>query len=98
MDAVKDESLAAAFGARLRELRTAAGLSQSQLGERVRPPIHSQASARYEAGAVLPNLSALYRLAAALGVSPAELLPEAGPPRKKKRSTPPPVDGPPAPP
>ena len=73
---VKDETLALAFGARLRELRVAAGLTQAELGERTDPPMQSQAIARYESGDRAPTFSVLYRLASALRVAPAELLPE----------------------
>src|SRR4051794_21762288 len=73
---VKDETLALAFGARLRELRIAAGLTQAELGERTVPPMQSQAIARYETGDRAPTFGVLYRLASALRVAPAELLPE----------------------
>lgn len=73
------ERLNAAFGERLLAARTAAGLTQAELGARVEPkPLHVQAVARYEAGDRGPSLRAIYRLAAALGISPRDLLPEIG--------------------
>lgn len=80
----KDSALAEAFGALLRKLRTDAGLTLEGLGERMSPPMHAQAVARYEAGERGPTLAILYRLAVALNVSPCDLLPDT--PRRKKRS------------
>jgi transcriptional regulator with XRE-family HTH domain len=81
---VKDEAIAAAFGTRLRQLRAAAGLSQSQLAGRTDPPMQVQAIARYEAGDRAPTLTVLYRLAAALAVEPSDLLPASGKRRRRK--------------
>lgn len=72
----KDDQLAADFAALLRELRTAAGLTQGQLGERIDPPMQLQAIARYESGTRAPTLPLLYRLAKALGCKPCDLLPK----------------------
>lgn len=83
MSTVKDEAVAAAFGALLRQLRTEAGLSQSQLGQRTEPPMQIQAVARYEAGDRAPTLTVVFRLAAALGVDPRDLIPETKKRRKK---------------
>lgn len=58
-----------AFGLRLRALREAAGLSQSQLGERADPPLSYQTIARYERGAVEPTWPTVLAIADALGVS-----------------------------
>lgn len=74
---MRDEKLAAAFGARLRELRIAAGLTQADLAARTDPPMQDKAIARYEAGDRGPTLALVYRLAEALGLGPAELLPPA---------------------
>ncbi len=89
---VKDDALAGAFGARLRELRAAAGLTQAQLADAVKPPMQPAAIARYEAGDRGPTLVVVYRLAAALGLSPRELLPDVFVPAKvpeQKRGRPP---------
>jgi len=59
------------FGARLRHLREAAGLSQSELADLA--GVHRVALARYEADRVEPLFSAVLRIADALGVSVAEL-------------------------
>lgn len=64
------EGYAAALGARVRELRTAAGLTQTQLGA---PMTRSFISA-VEHGRALPSLRALLLISARLAVSPAELL------------------------
>jgi transcriptional regulator with XRE-family HTH domain len=56
------------FGARLRALRVAAGLTQEQLAEQV--DMHYQAIARYERGDREPGWSTVIKLAHALGVTP----------------------------
>jgi transcriptional regulator with XRE-family HTH domain len=56
------------FGARLRQLREAAGLTQEQLGERAGMPY--QSIAKYERGAVEPTWPNVVKLAKALGVEP----------------------------
>jgi transcriptional regulator with XRE-family HTH domain len=61
------------FGDRLRDARQAAGLSQSGLSERSGLP--KPTLSRYENGHVLPSLVTLRRLADALGVAEAALLP-----------------------
>lgn len=55
------------FFARLRELRTMAGVTQRQLAEylNIRQPTY----ARYETGASEPNLETLVRIAKYFGVS-----------------------------
>lgn len=61
-----------ALGARMRELRRAAGLSQAQVAQRThisRPNI-----ARAERGRHALSLESIERLAAALGLTPLELL------------------------
>ncbi len=61
-----------AFGPHLRTLRERAGLSQGDLaGDRY----DRSFIAKLEAGASLPSLEALARLAAALGVSRSTLIP-----------------------
>lgn len=72
----KDDQLAQAFAARLRDLREKADLTLAELAARVVPPMQAQAVARYEGGGRVPTLALLYRLAAALGVKPCDLLPD----------------------
>ncbi len=59
--------LRAAFGERVRKLRTAAGLSQEQLAERA--GLHWTYISGIERGRRNPGLNNLGRLATALGVS-----------------------------
>lgn len=59
------------FGSRLRALRKSAGLKQQQLAER--SGFTASVIARYEAGGSLPRPQAMKKLAAALGVSVADL-------------------------
>jgi transcriptional regulator with XRE-family HTH domain len=66
-------ALAAAVGRRIRRERRRAGVSQGALAARVgcaRPTV-----GRWERGQRLPTLGSLVRIAAALGVAPAALLP-----------------------
>jgi transcriptional regulator with XRE-family HTH domain len=79
-----NDPIAAAFGARLKSLREAAGLTMKQLGEKIAPPLHGTAVARYEAGKRLPSWGAVVRIAVALGVTPDAFLPE--PPKKRGKS------------
>jgi transcriptional regulator with XRE-family HTH domain len=60
------------FGARLRELREHAGLTQAQLAERA--GLHLSAVTRYEHGRREPTLATASLLATALGVPVDELL------------------------
>jgi transcriptional regulator with XRE-family HTH domain len=62
----------AQFGATVRRLRTAAGLTQEQLGERCGMDL--SAVSRLERGHRNPRLDTLVRLARALDVTPADLL------------------------
>jgi transcriptional regulator with XRE-family HTH domain len=62
----------AAFGQRLRELRTARGVSQDQLARKT--GIHSTAVGRFEHGAREPRLRSILRLAEGLGIKPGVLL------------------------
>jgi transcriptional regulator with XRE-family HTH domain len=65
----KDER---SFGQRLREARTQAGLSQSEL--EARSGIPKARLSRYENGHVIPSIQTLERLATALSISQASLL------------------------
>jgi transcriptional regulator with XRE-family HTH domain len=69
MATAKDER---SFGQRLREARTQAGLSQSEL--EVRSGIPKARLSRYENGHVIPSIQTLERLASALSISEASLL------------------------
>jgi DNA-binding XRE family transcriptional regulator len=60
------------LGARVRELRVAAGLTQAELARRT--GIHRPNIARVEAGRHTPSLETLARLAAAIGVPTASVL------------------------
>lgn len=60
------------LGARIRELRLAAGLTQAELARRT--GIHRPNIARVEAGRHTPSLETLARLAAAIGVPTASVL------------------------
>jgi transcriptional regulator with XRE-family HTH domain len=60
------------FGERLREARTQAALSQSEL--EVRSGIPKARLSRYENGHVIPSIQTLERLATALSISQASLL------------------------
>lgn len=62
----------AKLGARLRELRLAAGLTQAELARRT--GIHRPNIARVEAGRHTPSLETLSRLAGAIGVSTTRVL------------------------
>lgn len=64
----------AQLGARLRELRLAAGLTQAELARRT--GIHRPNIARVEAGRHTPSLETLSRLASAIGVSTTTVLTE----------------------
>jgi transcriptional regulator with XRE-family HTH domain len=61
-----------AFGARLRRLRVARGLSQEALAERAE--LHWTYVSGVERGVRNPGLNTIGRLAKALGVTPARLL------------------------
>ena len=64
----------ARLGARLRELRVAAGLTQAELARRT--GIHRPNIARVEAGRHTPSLETLARLASAIGVPTTSVLAE----------------------
>lgn len=81
-----------AFGTRLRQLREAAGLTQTELGERV--GIYYQNIAKYERGAVQPNWPMVISLAAALGVTPDAFLGDADRTAFQADDVPPPEEPP----
>jgi transcriptional regulator with XRE-family HTH domain len=66
------EDLRPLFGARVRALRTARGLSQEQLAERA--DMHWTYVSGVERGVRNPGLNSIGRIARALGVAPDELL------------------------
>lgn len=68
------EASRASFAARLRQLRTDAGLSQKQLEHRSGVP--KSRISRYENGHLLPSMVGLKRLASSLGVADSALLGE----------------------
>ena len=70
-----DPVLAAAFGAAVRAARTRRGIAQEALAHLAR--IERSHAGKIERGEHMPNLSAVLKLARALGMSGAELLAEA---------------------
>lgn len=62
------------FGARLRELRSSRGFTQEQLAEKAQ--VTPSYVGRLERGGAAPGIDLVERLAKALGVKVAELLPE----------------------
>ena len=60
------------FGVRLRELRTSAGLTQSQLAEKIN--LSKANVSKYEAGIVEPNLETLFLICKLFSVSADYLL------------------------
>ena len=78
--------IAAAFGAKLKSAREARGLTMAALGALVAPPMLAPAIARYESGERVPTWTAVVRLAAALGLTPDDFLPEVPPAKKKLRA------------
>lgn len=73
----QENSRHAAFGARIRQLRTARGFSEAQLAQRMEGPgggpPHPGLVGAIERGEANPTLDTLVRLAVALGVEPVEL-------------------------
>lgn len=63
---------ATGFGRRLRELRKARGLTQTDVGERLDMP--QTVIARYEGGHTDPTWAMVLRIAKALGVKPNDFL------------------------
>lgn len=74
------------FGARLRELREAAGLSQADVAARLGKPQSSWSS--WELGTTAPNIEWLERIAVVLGCDIAELFVPAKHVRKPKLGRP----------
>ncbi len=68
---LRDEKLAREVGRRIREHRTAKGLSQYDFDD-----IHQNSVSRYERGEAIPSLPVLLRLAEALKCRVADLVPE----------------------
>jgi transcriptional regulator with XRE-family HTH domain len=68
----RDEKVAKAFGARLRELRLERGLTQEALAEAA--DVHPTFISNVERGYSAPTLYTLLGLARALGVRPGELV------------------------
>lgn len=75
---VKQAAIVHAFAARLRELRRLRGMSQAELAELAR--VTPSYVWKLESGKSAPGLDLMERLAQALGVSLAELLPDVTPP------------------
>lgn len=65
------------FAARLRQLRTAHGLTQAELGRRA--VVTESYVSRLESGAAAPGIDLVERLARTLGTTVADLLPAAAP-------------------
>ena len=68
------------FGARLRELRLARGMTQAQLAEKSQ--VTPTYVGRLESGGAAPGIDLVDRLATALGTSVADLMPASDPPDK----------------
>jgi transcriptional regulator with XRE-family HTH domain len=81
MEAVED--LRPRFGARVRSLRTALGLSQEQVAERA--DLHWVYVSGIERGRRNPGLNTIGKLARALGVTPDALLRDDGMPSARSR-------------
>jgi transcriptional regulator with XRE-family HTH domain len=60
-------SIKTRIGARLRELRSAAGISQAELAERLEPSVEPESISRYERGTRTPSFEPMETLAEALG-------------------------------
>ncbi|WP_354505282.1 helix-turn-helix transcriptional regulator [Limibacillus sp. MBR-115] len=65
--------LGALIGARIRETRKTRGLTQEELAERIDKA--ASTISEFERGNIMPHLSTLYAMAAALNVEPGDLLP-----------------------
>lgn len=81
----RDAKIAADFGARLRELRLEAGLSQEALGDIA--VVHRTYVSLVERGDATPTLYSVVRFAEALSVDPAELVRglRTGGPKRRRR-------------
>jgi transcriptional regulator with XRE-family HTH domain len=74
MDSISTADLDTAIGAKLRELRGARDMTQTQLGDAI--GVTFQQVQKYEKGANRLSLSRAAILAERLGVSPVDFLPE----------------------
>ncbi|MCD7956091.1 MAG: helix-turn-helix domain-containing protein [Lachnospiraceae bacterium] len=59
---------------KIKKIRIAKGLTQQQLGDLCDPPVAGANIRKYENGKQTPKLSTLQKIAAALGVSPFDLI------------------------
>lgn len=75
------------FGDRIRKLRTEAGLTQEELGNRLDPPVTYAAVGMWEKGKSRPRLDKLEQLAGILGTTPYYLLNGDGPEPVETRPT-----------
>lgn len=69
---MSDPDVAEALGARMRELRVKAGLTQAAVSDRT--GIHRPIIARLEGGAHVPRIDSILRYARAIGVQPSAIL------------------------
>jgi transcriptional regulator with XRE-family HTH domain len=76
VESVAKEKDTTGFGARLKALREAKGLSQEALGALCKPPMRHQAIARLERSDRTPSWNTVLRLADALEVSTEDFRPE----------------------
>ncbi len=60
-------SIKTRIGSRLRELRSAASMSQAELAERMTPAVEPESISRYERGVRTPSFAQVEKLAEALG-------------------------------
>lgn len=70
---IRHDAIVARFGERLRELRLARGMSQGELASQAE--VTTNYISRLEAGGAAPGIDLVARLAVALGVPVADLLP-----------------------
>lgn len=72
---IRHDAIVARFGQRLRELRLARGMSQAELARQA--DVTTNYVSRLEGGGAAPGIDLAARLAQALGVAVADLLPTA---------------------
>jgi transcriptional regulator with XRE-family HTH domain len=77
--ATRTEPFYSALGKRISEVRERRGLSQARLGEMLKPPVTRGSIANVESGKQRVLAHTLVDLAAALGVSVSDLLPDTNP-------------------
>lgn len=75
---IRHDEVVARFGQRLRELRLARGMSQAELARQAE--VTTNYVSRLEGGGAAPGIDLAARLAMALGVPVADLLPTTPPP------------------